>query len=103
MDTPVLGPEARNVQDNFVKATAPFQAAWQHAFEFPLALTAEALRFAARRLQAQSDFFAGLENCQTVPEVMDAQSHFMRGAVGDYGSETSKIINDLHDTISKAA
>jgi hypothetical protein len=104
MNAPSLGPEARNAQDNFVNATAPLQSAWQRAFfELPLAFFAEALRFAARRLEAQSDFFAGLETCQTLPDVIDAQSRFVRGAVGDYGSETSKIISDIRDTVSKAA
>ncbi len=103
MDAPARGPEARNPQDSSLKAT-PFQGAWQAAFfELPFAFAAEVLRFSARRLQAQSDFLAGLETCHTVPEVMDAQSRFMRNAVGDYGSQTSKIIGDIRDTVSKAA
>jgi hypothetical protein len=104
MDSPALGPEARNIQDNFMKAAAPFQAAWQRLFlELPFAILAETLRFAARRLQAQSDFIAGLETCHTVPEVIDAQSRFVRTAVGDYGSETSKIISDMGKSVSEAA
>lgn len=104
MDAPVLGPETRNVQDNLIKATAPFQTAWQIAFfEIPFAMLAEALRFAARRLQAQSDFIAGLETCHSVPEVIDAQSCFVRSAVGDYGSQTSKMISDMRKTVSQAA
>ncbi len=103
MNAPVPGLEARNAQDNSLNAPS-FQTAWQSAlFDLPLAFAAEALRFAARRLAAQSDFFAGLETCHTVPEVMDAQSRFVRGAVGDYGSQTSKIIDDIRDTVSKAA
>jgi hypothetical protein len=103
MNAPLPGPEARNAQDNSLNAP-PFQTAWQSAFfELPLAFAAEALRFTARRLEAQGDFFAGLETCHTVPEVMDAQSRFVRSAVGDYGSQTSKIINDIRDTVSKAA
>lgn len=103
MNAPLPGPEARNAQDNSLNAP-PFQTTWQPAFfELPLAFAAEILRFAARRLEAQSDFFAGLETCRTVPEVMDAQSRFVRSAVGDYGSQTSKIINDIRDTVSKAA
>lgn len=104
MDAPTLGPEARNIQDNFTQAAAPFQSAWQRAFvELPFAAMAEALRFAARRLQAQGDFVAGLETCHTFPEVIDAQSRFVRAAVGDYGSETSKIIDDMRRTVAKAA
>ncbi len=104
MDAPALGPEPHNIQDNLMQTAAPFQAAWQRAwFELPFAMFAEVLRFTARRLQAQSDFIAGLETCHTVPEVIDAQSHFVRTAVGDYGSETSKIINDMRKNLSKAA
>ncbi|MFZ0557685.1 MAG: hypothetical protein WAM55_00135 [Methylovirgula sp.] len=103
MDAPVPGQDARNAQDSSMKAAA-FQTGWQSAaFELPLAFIAEILRFTARRLQAQSDFFAGLETCHTVPEVMDAQSRFVRSAVGDYGSQTSKIMTDIRDTVSKAA
>ncbi len=87
-----------------MKAAAPFQVAWQTTwFELPFAMMAEVLRFTARRLQAQSDFIAGLETCHSFPEVVDAQSRFMRSAVGDYGSQTSKIINDMNKNISKAA
>jgi hypothetical protein len=104
MDAQVLGPEARNVQDKLMQTAAPFQAAWQRTWlELPFAIFAESLRFAARRLEAQSDFVAGLEACHTVPEVIDAQSRFVRAAVGDYGSETSKIISDVRNTVSKAA
>ncbi len=104
MDAPMFGPEARNVQDNFVKAAAPFQAAWQSTwFELPLSTIAEILAFTARRFQAQSDFIAGLETCHSVPEVIDAQARFVRTAVGDYGSETSKIMSDMRKNVSKAA
>jgi len=104
MDTPAIGPEAINMQDRLLKAAAPFQSAWQHAFfELPLAIVSETLRFAARRLQAQADFIAGLETCQTVPEVIDAQSRFVRTAVGDYGTETSRIIDDVRKSVAKAA
>lgn len=104
MDAPALGPEARNVQDDFVKAAAPFQAAWQSTwFELPLATIAEILAFTARRFQAQSDFIAGLERCHSVPEVIDAQARFVRNAVGDYGSETTKIMSDMRKNVSKAA
>jgi hypothetical protein len=104
MDAQTVRPEARNIQDNLVNATAPFQAAWQRVFlELPFAIVSETLQFAARRLQAQSDFIAGLETCHTVPEVIDAQSRFVRTAVGDYGSETSRIISDVRSSVSKAA
>jgi hypothetical protein len=103
MDAPTPRPEVRDAQESLLNAT-PFQSAWQSAFvELPFAFAAEVLRFTAQRLQAQSDFFAGLETCHTVPEVMDAQSRFVRNAVGDYGSQTSKIISDIRDTVSKAA
>jgi hypothetical protein len=104
MDAQALEHEARNAQDRLTKAAAPLQAAWQRLFlELPFAILCETMRFAARRLQAQSDFIAGLETCHSVPEVIDSQSRFVRSAVGDYGSETSKIINDVRDTVSKAA
>jgi hypothetical protein len=104
MAAPVVGPEAKQVQDKFLTAVAPFQAAWRQAFfEIPFAFASGALKFAAQRLQAQSDFIASLKTCQSVPEVIDAQSRFVRIAVGDYGSETSKIIDDMRKSVSKAA
>ncbi|HLH11281.1 MAG TPA: hypothetical protein VKV77_05300 [Methylovirgula sp.] len=99
-----VGQTARNLQDNLNEAAAPLQVAWQRTwFELPFAMFAEVLRFSARRLQAQGDFIAGLETCHSVPEVIDAQSQFVRAAVGDYGSQTSKIISDMRRTVSKAA
>lgn len=104
MDAPAIGPKAGYMEESFVKAAAPFQIAWKRAwFDLPFTFASEALRFAAQRLQAQGDFLASLETCQTVPEVIDAQSRFVRTAVGDYGSETSKIIEDVRRSVSKAA
>lgn len=103
MDAPAIGFDAKDIQNTMLKAAGPFQAAWKHAFELPLALTSEALRFAALRFQAQSDFFASLEGCHTVSDVLEAQSQFVRNAVDDYGTETSKVMSDMRKSVSLAA
>jgi len=38
-----------------------------------------------------------------VPEVMDVQSKFVRTAVDEYGTKTSKIMQDVRSTVGKAA
>lgn len=100
----ISGFDMTHVQDEAAKATAPLQAAWRKAwFDLPLAMTAASLRFAGQRLQAQGDFIASLTTCRSVPEVMEAQSHFVRTTVNDYGAETSKIMNDVREKLNKAA
>lgn len=104
MDMPASVSAVRSLQEDLLKGTVPFQEAWQRSFFWlPLTFLAEALRFSARRLQAQSDFIAGLEACNSVPEVIEAQSRFVRAAVGDYGTQTSKIVDDMRKTVSQAA
>ena len=104
MDEQMMGQETTQIQRNVLEAAAPIQAAWRTAFfDLPLALLSETIRFSGQRLQAQGDFLAILRTCHTVPEVMDAQSRFMRATVDEYGAETSKIMEDVRTTMSKAA
>ncbi len=104
MNEHVMGQEAKQIQDDVLKAAVPFQAAWRKAFfDLPLGLFSETIRFAGQRLQAQGDFIASLRTCRTIPEVMDAQSRFVRETVDEYGAETGKIMEDVRATMSKAA
>ena len=104
MSEHMMGQEATELQDNVLKAVAPFQAAWQKAFfDLPLTLFSETIRFAGQRLQAQGDFIASLRTCHTVPEAMEAQSRFVRATVDEYGVETSKIMEEVRTTVNKAA
>ncbi len=92
------------VQEDMLKMAAPLQNAWRKlCFDLPLTVLSEGFRFASQRLQAQGEFVASLRTCRTVPEVMEAQSQFVRAAVDEYGTETSKIMDDVRSTISKAA
>lgn len=102
MDEHVTGPETAQIQQDVLKVAVPFQAAWRNAFfDLPLAVYSEAVRFAGQRLQAQGEFLASLRSCRTVPEVIEAQSRFVRTAVDEYGAETSKIMEDVRATMSK--
>ncbi len=104
MDEHMTGQETTQIQEDVLKAAVPFQTAWRKAFfDLPLAVYSEAIRFAGQKLQAQGDFLASLRACRTVPEVMDAQSRFVRAAVDEYGAETSKIMEDVRTTMSKAS
>lgn len=104
MDEQTMESETARVQEDVLKMAAPLQTAWRKAcFDLPLAMFSEAMRFAGQRLQAQGEFLASLRTCQTVPEVMEAQSAFVRTAVDEYGVETSKIMDDVRSTMSKAA
>jgi hypothetical protein len=104
MDDQTIGSESAHVQEDMLKMAAPLQSAWHNAcFDLPLAMLSEAIRFAGQRLQAQGEFLASLKTCRTVPEVLEAQSAFVRTAVDDYGAETSKIMEDVRTSVSKPA
>jgi hypothetical protein len=95
MDMQPIGSEVQKAQDKFLAATAPLQEVWRQTWiEWPVALASESLRFTAHRLRAHSDFYGKLQSCGSVPEFIEAHSHFMRCAFDDYGSEASKVIKD---------
>lgn len=104
MDEQNFESEAARVQENLMTMGPALQGSWHKlCYDLPLTVASEWLRFAAQRLQAQGEFLANLRTCQTVPEVMEAQSKFVRTAVDEYGAETSKIMEDVRSTMSKAA
>jgi len=91
-------------QENFLHISPAIRGSWQKFYyDLPLTVASEWLRFFGQRLQAQGEFLANLRTCQTVPEVMDVQSKFVRTAVDEYGAKTSKIMEDVRSTMSKAA
>lgn len=91
-------------EENVFKASTAMQASWQKlCYDLPLTAVLEWLRFASQRLHAQSEFVASLRTCQSMPQVMEAQSKFVRGAVEDYGVETSKFMEDVRSAMNKAA
>jgi hypothetical protein len=80
------------------------QASWQKlCYDLPLTVVSEWLHFASQRLQAQSDFIANLRSCHTMPQMMDVQTKFVRAAVDDYGAKTSKLMDDMRESLHKAA
>ena len=104
MDELMMGREATQIQEDVFKAAVPLQTAWRKVFfDLPLTLLSETMRFAGQRLQAQGNFIGNLRTCHSVPEMMDAQSRFVRATVDEYGAETSKVMEDVRSTVSKAA
>ena len=96
--------DGKQIREEAMEMAAPLQAAWRKAYlELPLTILSESLRFFGQRLQAQGEFIASLTSCKTMPDVMEAQSQFMRTAVTDYGAETTKIMEDVRSSVSKAA
>lgn len=104
MDMHTMGSESGQAQEDILQTVAPLLAAWQKAcFDLPLAVLAETLRFAGQRLQAHGDFLANLRSCRSVPDIVDAQSEFMRAAADDYGTQTGEIIDDIRLNVDRAA
>lgn len=96
--------ESEAMQDNLLQLSPALRGSWhKFCYDLPLTVASEWLRFFGQRLQAQGEFLANLRTCQTVPEVMDVQSRFVRTAVDEYGAKTSKIMEDVRSTMSKAA
>lgn len=91
-------------EENILKLSPAMQASWQKlCYDLPLTIVSEWLRFASQRLDAQSAFLASLRMCQNMPEMMEAQSKFVRSAVDDYGTETNKFMQDMRSAMNKAA
>lgn len=104
MNEQIIGFGGAPIQDEALQMAAPLQNAWRKAcVDLPLAMLSESLHFFSHRLEAQSQFIASLTSCKTMPEMIEVQSQFMRTAVNDYGSETSKIMDDMRSTMNKAA
>ena len=98
MDTSIE--RGANVREETLKFSAPMQAFWRVTlFDVPLNVASETLRFLGRRMQAQGEHLASLNSCRSVPEFIEAQSQFVRGAMDAYGQETSKIMEDVRGTM----
>jgi hypothetical protein len=96
--------EAIQAQDDVLQMGPALRGSWHRfCYDLPLTVASEWLRFVSQRLEAQSEFLANLRTCQSVPEVMDVQSKFVRTAVDEYGAKTSKIMEDVRSTMGKAA
>jgi hypothetical protein len=94
--------EARNVREETMRLGAPLQALWRATlFDVPLSVASETLRFFGGRLQAQGEHLASLNACRSVPEIIDANSQFVRGAMDAYGRGASKLMEDVRGTMGK--
>jgi hypothetical protein len=103
MDTPTMEREAKMVRDETMKLAAPIQMFWKATFfDIPMAIASESMRFCGRRLQAQADYLTNLNHCRSVPEMIEAHSHFIRNTVDVYGHETGKIMEDVRSTVNEA-
>ena len=91
-----------SITNSGTKFNAPFELLLT-PIKLPLTLISHSLHFAGERLEAQSEYFATLAGCHTVPEVVEAQSEFIRKAVGDYTNQAGRIVEDVRINMSKAA
>jgi adenine deaminase len=95
MDTQTFNAEAQNAQNQVLAATGPLQQVWRQTWiEWPVMIASESLRFTAHRLRAHSSYYDELQGCGSVPEFIEAHSHFMRKAFEDYGAEATKALKD---------
>jgi hypothetical protein len=92
------------MSESGVKFHQPLQLMWKTTFlELPLTVISESLRFVGQRLEAQSQLFATLNRCHSVPEFIETQSEFSRKAFSDYGAGAGKILDSFRNTAAKAA
>lgn len=104
MSEQIVGFGGMPSQEDAMQMAAPLQNAWRKAcIDLPLTVWSETLHFVGQRLEAQSQLVASLTSCKSVPEVIEVQSQFVRTAVDDYSSGTSKIMDDVRSTMNKAA
>jgi hypothetical protein len=103
MDERTIRSQSDHVQQDALKTASHLQTTWKKVyFDLPLAMLSEAMRFTGQRLQAQSDFFVSLKTCRTVPDVVDAQSTFVRTATDEYGVEAGKVANDVRSGVNRS-
>ncbi len=77
-----------------------------HAFavELPLRLTAETMRFASRRLQAQAEHLSALTRCGSLMDLVELQTAFVTKGVSDYRHEATTLSHDVQEkAFAKAA
>ncbi|MFI5015381.1 MAG: phasin family protein [Hyphomicrobiales bacterium] len=80
----------------------PVLAAYKAYFvDLPLTVTNEALRFAAHRLQEQAKLVSALISSKSLSEAAEAQSAFLRGAIGDYRKEAGTVVHRARDVVSQ--
>jgi|SRR6516165_9598117 hypothetical protein len=77
-------------------ATGSVQEWWKTTFlDVPTHVTSELMRFAARRCEAQAEFVLGLNRCKTIPDLVNAQTTFLREAVDDFSTEPGRMLECL--------
>lgn len=91
-----------SITDSGTKFNAPFELLLT-SLKLPLTLISNCLRFAGARLNAQGEYLASLAACRTVPDVVEAQSEFVRKAISDYTSQAGRIVENVRTNMSKAA
>jgi hypothetical protein len=85
-------------------AQHPFINAWKAAFfDLPLAVLSQSLSFTAHRLEAQAEYLNTVNNCKTVPEIVEAQSHFIQKATGDLSAETGRFLEEVRAKMATQA
>jgi hypothetical protein len=92
--------DARN--EAAVMMSEPIFATYKtYLVDLPLTVANEALRFAAHRLQEQAKLAQALTSCKSFAEVGEAQSQFIRAAIGDYRKEAGALVHRARDMVEQ--
>jgi hypothetical protein len=86
-----------NVGADFTQQQAETLAWWGPAMSFPLAMTVEVLRFAARRMSAQADHLAEMAHCKNLADAFDSQSAFFQSAAKQYSQEAEVLMKEIRE------
>lgn len=103
MDMQTFSDEVQNAQSRMLAAANPLQQVWRQTWiEWPVMAASESLRFTAHRLRAHSDYYGELQDCNSVPDLIEVSSHFVRKALEDYGTEATKVLKDATRRVPSA-
>jgi hypothetical protein len=72
-------------------------ALWQPAISLPVAMTAEMLRFAGRRMSAQAEYLADIARCKSFAEALNSQSAFLQSAASEYRAEAEVLLKEIQE------
>jgi Phasin protein len=75
-------------------------SAWRtYVLDLPMTLTAEAMRFASRRLEAQAEHLCALGRCASVTEAAKLQTDFLSRAATAYQDEAKVVSQDVENIV----
>lgn len=93
----------KSLQDDAVRLAAPFQNFWKvTVVDLPLSVLSASMRFAGNRLHAHADHLTRLNSCQSIPEMIDTHSQYVRSSVNEFGQHVDRIKDDVRGTMNTA-